>query len=141
MGDAFNPYEAPRADGEQQPLALDPFDLVDASPGARLGNFVIDLAVRSLLVAAVSAMTGPDIGAVLGMLSLVFYYVMFEWLLEATPGKMITRTRVVRTDGGKPRFLQLLGRTLARYVPFEPFSFLGSAGWHDRWSGTRVVKR
>ena len=36
----------------------------------------------------------------------------------------------------------VLSLTLVRMVPFEPFSFLGSphpVGWHDRWSGTRVV--
>jgi hypothetical protein len=39
------------------------------------------------------------------------------------------------------RFSQILGRTFSRFVPFEPFSFLGSGhGWHDRWSDTRVVR-
>ncbi|CAN0592803.1 unnamed protein product, partial [Laminaria digitata] len=37
---------------------------------------------------------------------------------------------------------RLLGRTAARFVPFEAFSFLGgdATGWHDRWSNTRVVR-
>ena len=42
---------------------------------------------------------------------------------------------------GRPTYGQILGRTFSRFVPFEAFSFLPSpVGWHDRWSGTRVVR-
>jgi hypothetical protein len=36
-----------------------------------------------------------------------------------------------------------LGRSAARSIPFEPFSFLGGqpTGWHDRLSETRVVRK
>jgi uncharacterized RDD family membrane protein YckC len=74
------------------------------------------------------------------MLEWISYYVVFEALLGRTPGKLITGTRVVNLAGGRPRFTQILGRSFARAVPFEAFSFFGSrAGWHDRWSRTRVV--
>ena len=56
-------------------------------------------------------------------------------------GKMITGTIVVTEDGQKPSFGQILGRSFARIVPFEPFSFLGNdaSGWHDKWSETKVI--
>ncbi|HEX2675275.1 MAG TPA: RDD family protein, partial [Polyangiales bacterium] len=74
--------------------------------------------------------------------SMLAYYIFFEAVFGRTPGKMLTGTRVVTVDGGTPSFTQILGRNLARYVPFEPFSFFGddAVGWHDSWSGTRVVK-
>jgi type II secretory pathway pseudopilin PulG len=45
-------------------------------------------------------------------------------------------------DGRKPPLKNILGRSLARYIPFEPFSFLTGShpmGWHDRLSDTLVV--
>jgi uncharacterized RDD family membrane protein YckC len=71
------------------------------------------------------------------------YYVVLEAAFGWTVGKLITGTRVVRFDGDKPRVPQIIGRTFARFVPFEPFSVLfgnTKLGWHDSWSGTRVVK-
>jgi uncharacterized RDD family membrane protein YckC len=57
-------------------------------------------------------------------------------------GKLITGTRVVTESGEVPTARQILIRTVVRFVPFEAFSFLGSSGtgWHDTWSGTRVVR-
>lgn len=74
---------------------------------------------------------------------LVGYYVVFEGLFQVTPGKLITGTRVVDSNGHKPTFFQIFVRSLTRFVPFEPLSFFGSSksGWHDRWSDTRVVQR
>lgn len=72
----------------------------------------------------------------------LLYYGLFEGLLYRTPGKMLTGTRVMTLDGDDPSAGQVLGRTLVRLVPFEAFSFFGglNAGWHDRWSGTCVVR-
>lgn len=70
------------------------------------------------------------------------YYLFFEGIWGRTLGKWITKTKVVRTDGEKPKFIQILGRSFARWIPFEAFSFLVSnnpVGWHDRLSGTLVV--
>src|SRR5262249_12898577 len=69
------------------------------------------------------------------------YYLGLEAAFGWTFAKLITGTRVVDEQGCKPAFLKVLGRSLARQVPFESFSFLGRTviGWHDRWSGTRVV--
>jgi uncharacterized RDD family membrane protein YckC len=79
----------------------------------------------------------------LGLLTVLFYYIGMESLFGKTFGKFITRTRVVNSAGGPPSFGQVVGRSLARFIPFEAFSFFGGkghpVGWHDSLSNTRVV--
>lgn len=48
---------------------------------------------------------------------------------------------VVKENGGLPTGNDFLKRNFSRIVPFDALSFLGSLGWHDSWSDTRVVKR
>ena len=69
----------------------------------------------------------------------------FEAVFQRSPGKFLTGTKVVNESGGKPTFGQILGRSLCRFIPFEAFSFLFGdssrvVGWHDKFSGTLVVK-
>ena len=80
---------------------------------------------------------GLDVGFIV-----LFYFVFFESLIGRTPGKLLTGTRVVDEQGQKPSFGQILGRSLARMLPFEPLSFFGAEnrGWHDSLSKTYVVK-
>ncbi|MCA9066572.1 MAG: RDD family protein, partial [Planctomycetaceae bacterium] len=71
------------------------------------------------------------------------YYVFMEAVFQRSLGKLVTGTMVVAADGSRPSFGKILGRSFARIIPFEAFSFLGSktpTGWHDTLSGTRVVK-
>jgi uncharacterized RDD family membrane protein YckC len=144
----FNPYEPPRV--EADPFASRVAGAVQASRGARFANLVIDVICRFIIGIAFGVVLGLSgvapsrvltIGA--SVVTIIVYYLFFEGLFQATPGKFITGTRVVDLDGNKPSFAQILGRTFARFVPFEPFSFFSDTedGWHDRWSGTRVVKR
>jgi uncharacterized protein len=72
----------------------------------------------------------------------ITFFTLFETTTGRTPGKFVTGTRVVRTDGSQPEFNTILLRSFYRYVPLEPFSFFGSepTGWHDRWSETLVIK-
>jgi uncharacterized RDD family membrane protein YckC len=75
------------------------------------------------------------------LISAIIYYLFFEVLFGATPGKFFTETRVLSRNGRKPGLGTGLLRTAARCVPFEPFSFFGrGGGWHDKWSGTMVVQ-
>jgi uncharacterized RDD family membrane protein YckC len=70
------------------------------------------------------------------------YYIFFEYKFGKTIGKMATNTKVVRKDGTKPTLTNIIGRTFARFIPFEIFSMIGShlpVGWHDSLSGTMVV--
>jgi uncharacterized RDD family membrane protein YckC len=146
-----NPYEPPKAELAGGPAAeAAALGLPDASIGARFLNLIIDQAVRVALVFVLGfalALSGAEeaartLGFVASLLVIFLYYVVLEGTTGRTIGKLVTGTRVVTVNGGKPTFGQILGRTLARFIPFEPFSFLGSTntGWHDRMSKTRVVR-
>ncbi|WP_052180929.1 RDD family protein [Alistipes sp. ZOR0009] len=75
------------------------------------------------------------------LLSMFVLYALFEWLFGATPGKMLTESRTIKTNGGKLTLGCVLGRSFARFIPFESFSFLTYGdGWHDLLSKTTVVK-
>ena len=97
-----------------------------------LNNFIDDFNVNTYTY----ALTG------IFFLSAFLYYALFEIIFEKTPGKFLTKTRVVNLQGGKAEMGDILIRSLIRYIPFEPFSFLGTTpiGWHDKWSKTRVVR-
>lgn len=69
-------------------------------------------------------------------------YFTFEATWQRTPAKFITGTKVITSTGAKPSVGTIAKRALIRFIPFEPLSFGGSGvrGWHDRWSGTYVIK-
>lgn len=151
-----NPYAPPKADLDGGPGLEAPELLPTAGLGARFLNFLIDGIVARIVVVSVAAVLAaflrsssgePDdsvalIVGVVGFVGFIGYYVVLEAAFGWTIGKLITGTRVVRFDGSKPRVPQIIGRTFARFIPFEPFSVLGSSnrGWHDSLSGTRVVR-
>ena len=71
-----------------------------------------------------------------------FYLMIFELVFGRTPGKLITRTRVICSKTKKsPSFSQVVSRTFSRFIPFEWLSFLSAqpVGWHDSISKTKVV--
>lgn len=52
------------------------------------------------------------------------YYILFEWLWQGqTPGKRVSKIRVVRMDGSPPRFLDIAVRNLVRIVDFLPVGY------------------
>ncbi len=71
-----------------------------------------------------------------------FYDFIFEAMWQRSPAKFITGTKVVTSTGAKPSVGTIAKRALVRFVPFDGLSFLGERvrGWHDRWSGTYVIK-
>lgn len=73
---------------------------------------------------------------------LILYYLFFESIFQSTPGKALTNTIVVNDSGQRPRFIQTLGRTFGRLIPFDALSFFGNdaRGWHDSLPGTYVVE-
>ncbi|TVQ19935.1 MAG: CPBP family intramembrane metalloprotease, partial [Bacteroidetes bacterium] len=85
---------------------------------------------------------GPGLNFLVSVLSGIIFYTLFETITGRTPGKYITGTRVVNLDGTKPGFVTILVRSMVRFIPLEPFSFLGAqpTGWHDRVSRTVVIK-
>lgn len=153
MAEPKNPYAAPSADPEpdlEPGVTRDLGDYGLATTTQRLGNLIIDtIVVLGLLIAFMSMLepgemeefaSGPR-GDLWGYVLMFVYYFVFEATLKATPGKLITGTKVVNERGEEPTIGQIAGRTVLRFVPFEAFSFLGSRpGWHDRWSNTRVIR-
>ena len=85
------------------------------------------------------------IGFFIGLVVVFVYFVIFEATLKKSPAKFLTGTKVVNENGGDASFGQILGRIACRFIPFEAFSFLFGdsarvVGWHDKFSGTLVVK-
>jgi uncharacterized RDD family membrane protein YckC len=121
----------------------------------RLANVVIDTVfffIIMLVVGFVLAILIPDteqgvepsnpwVDQLIGSLMLAGYYIVFEGWLGKTPGKMITRTRVVTTDGQSPSVNAIIGRNLVRLIPFDALTFIAQTpiGLHDRLAHTMVV--
>ena len=70
--------------------------------------------------------------------SFLLYYFISEAIFHQTFGKMVTRSCVV-TNGVEYTNGRMFRRTLSRLIPFDKFSFLFGANWHDKVSATSVV--
>lgn len=153
-----NPYASPQISHAVLPpikAAADP-----ASRGQRFANFFIDgVILRFVNLAAGVAIgfafvfvLGPEaaegelllqlIALLVGLSVTWGYYFVLEAACGCTVGKLVTGTKVISAQGGKPSIGQLVGRTFCRLIPFEPLSFFrpDAVGWHDSLSGTRVVR-
>lgn len=98
--------------------------------------------------AAVATLEEPNFlrDYAIGISAMLVYYIPMEGFFGFTVGKLITGTRVVNEQGGKPRWGQVVGRTFARFIPFEAFSVLFAndterRGWHDSLPKTYVVRK
>lgn len=78
----------------------------------------------------------------ISLVSYFFYYFLFEYISGKTPGKLVTRSQVVSTSNERRVFpLQIILRTLMRFIPIDIISYLFSyRGLHDRISGTTLIK-
>lgn len=146
-----NPYQPPSAH-VQESQSTDPLGEI-ATTGQRLANLLIDyfcflflsffVGIFLGIMGLADLLTGP-LQFLFSVGILCVYYIPTELLGGVTIGKVVTKTRVVRENGQALTFPVVLGRTLCRFIPFEAFSFLGGrghpVGWHDRFSGTRVVR-
>lgn len=79
----------------------------------------------------------PQISTILVTAS---YYAIMEASMQTTIGKLATGTVVINQYAERPETSSIVGRSFARLIPFEAFSCLADRGWHDRLSGTYVVK-
>lgn len=120
-----------------------------ANKSTRFANYLVDyiflVIIQLSLVfgsGMVEALAGNPWINLIGLVFQLLYYILGEEMFGKTPAKFITQTKVVMADGSKPPLGKIIGRSFARIVPFEAFSFLGSQpiGWHDRWTDTRVVR-
>jgi uncharacterized RDD family membrane protein YckC len=73
-------------------------------------------------------------------ITMIPYYFGCEFFLQTTPGKLLTRSRVLSDLGEKPTSRNIFARTFSRKIPFEAFTFLGNTGLHDSLSSTVVAK-
>lgn len=78
----------------------------------------------------------------ISIVAFFLYYFVFESVKGQTPGKMITKTRLVSTTGNKKNFLFRIGcRTLMRFIPLDILSYLlYKRGLHDLISKTAIIK-
>ena len=151
-GGGANPFAPPASSSRAQTRAVAAPHYGDASRAQRLANALIDFLgyvvflvfiVAGLVVAGLAdAIRGPISGQLFSIMTWFLYYFLLERLLGRTLGKLVTGTKVVTRDGGRPTALQLIVRTAVRFVPLEALSLLDDhpRGWHDLWSGTRVVR-
>lgn len=148
MNTEYNPYSPPTSVINDH---ADSHDQVAASKGRRFGTWLIDYFIYYLIMFVIGAVLGAILGSrgvqglgmpfwyLLAFVVVIGYYVVFESVWQRTPGKFILGTMVVNAAGTKPSVGQVFGRTLCRFIPFEPFSFFGTEGWHDSIPKTRVV--
>jgi uncharacterized RDD family membrane protein YckC len=132
---------------------------VQASTGKRFGNYLIDLVFFYIVLIVLGVVWGLLSPSTIGMLdsdsagfnlldrllSMLLYGIILG-LIEGigkgkTLGKLITGTRAVNDDGSKITFSTGFIRGLARAVPFNAFSALGTPSypWHDKWTNTLVI--
>lgn len=112
-----------------------------ALPTKRFVNYFIDSIVMMVIsYLTIMATYKIDASAFFMPISYFLYYFLFESFSGKTIGKMITNTKVIKTDGSIPEMLDIGLRTLCRMIPFEPVLMRKNYTWlHDSLSGTMVV--
>jgi uncharacterized RDD family membrane protein YckC len=148
-------------ENQQEDLLEEPvIQLVPASLGKRLANYLIDVIFFSILLSFLMAFAAPVyplMQKIIGgqpidlkdQLMISFLYGLYMSAMEAilkgkTIAKYITGTRAVTADGLPVNSQTAFARGLIRIIPFEQLSallmlFIPSRPWHDRWSNSFVV--
>ena len=120
--------------------------LPESGPGAaaplgkRLLAFVVDLVLAALITAAFTTPHFPGDWSLLTWLVITVVPVSF---FGATPGMALTRIWVARVDSTKmvgPLRAVLRGLLTVLVIPAVIWNFDGRS-WHDRLSGTIVLRR
>jgi uncharacterized RDD family membrane protein YckC len=107
---------------------------------------IIDFLVVSIIDRFSSAIHEHDVvyNRALGFLIYFSYYFLCEISFSSTPGKFVTKTKIVdKITFDKPSTLKILIRTFCRLIPFEAFTiffYSDSLLWHDKISRTIVIK-
>jgi len=137
--------ETPYAASKEKRLANYLLDWIFILIFALIFGFIIGIVLLFVSPASFDLVFDQDnrlTDYIFGFIVVMIYYSLFEGLTGRTLAKYITKTKVVNEKGEKPNFETILIRTLCRFIPLLPFSFLGSknTGWHDRLSKTVVVE-
>lgn len=112
------------ADANQSEISKTTFDMQYQGVMIRFISFLIDSIVLALLIGAVGSILGFNIfsqnaGWGFGLLSFIIFLAYFTYLEGAkgqTIGKMVTKIKVVREDGGKIDMNQAFTRTILRII-------------------------
>lgn len=123
---------------------------VEAAGWQRFSHLVIDLLLLlfffyPLVMWLGQTMQIPDsiassfIGVCFVILQL-FFYLLFEAIFGATPGKYLTESRTIKNGMDSLPAGTAILRSFCRIVPFERIAFLLGSRWHDNWSDTSVVR-
>ncbi len=105
-------------------------------------NFIVDVIVSSVLGIAPSFLYYKNfVIALLIYLGVRFlYYFISEALFSRTLGKLSTQTKVVNINNEKPNLLQILIRSLSRFISLLSGVSDDEVAIHDAFSKTFVVK-
>lgn len=112
----------------------------------RLINFLIDSSIYFGIITIFIIIFKNEIGQEnIKWISILFYflyYFLFESIKGQTIGKIITRSKVVSKTKNKKYFLvQILTRTLLRFLPLDMLTYIFSfRGLHDWISKTTIIK-
>lgn len=76
-------------------------------------------------------------------LLMFLYYLIMETFFRQTIGKIITKTEVVKKDGTKAKFLNILIRSMLRIIPIDSISYLFGTerGFHDIGSSRKIIRK
>jgi hypothetical protein len=117
---------------------------VSSKRGVRLTNYLIDLLVVGILVFEIrNILKYNNIQIDYFYIYLLFYFIYYfccELVFRQTIGKVITNSVVIiNSDHSLTR---IFIRSISRYIPFEPFSFIigDREAWHDKLSKTKLVR-
>ena len=109
--------------------------------GFVLGTLFVITGNNELITGDQNIFKNSFVKILLSLSIIFFYYFICETFLKGkTLGKYATKTQVRKISGEKPSTRDVFIRSLLRFIPFEPISFLfGKKGWHDEFSNTQVV--
>jgi len=117
---------------------------MEVNKGLRIINYGIDgliVFIGATLISIPLFDYYIDIRLILAIVYFLYYF-LFESITGRTPGKLLTKTKVVDRLNAKPKILRVLLRSLLRFNPFDWMSYLfgQEQGGHDQLSRTRLVK-
>jgi uncharacterized RDD family membrane protein YckC len=121
----------------------------------RFLNFLIDSVIFAILSYIIvsclvryhTALQVYNIGFLRFTAFLIYflYYFIFEAIFSATPGKLLTKTRLVANNTFlRASILNIFVRTVCRFIPLEAFSIFFTRNnlvWHDILSKTIVINK
>lgn len=105
-------------------------------------NFIIDFVISSIFGIVIAFLTFKNftIAFLTYIIVRFIYYITFEYILNRTPGKYQTQTKVLNRKGLKPTLVQLIKRNLSRFITIFSGISDNERAIHDNFSNTFVIK-